>query len=95
MALDVYGAARYARDRLATRFHFVRVRSWRLHDSTRDGEGLIISPMRPEGDGCLMAGWFKAWAERRRDDAPSQSFGATSAQGGLKLGEDVGDVGFV
>ena len=25
--------------------------------------------MRPEGDGCLMAGWFKVWAERRRDDA--------------------------
>ena len=44
--------------RLAARFHSVRVRSWRLHDSTRDGEGLIISPMRPEGDGCLMAGWF-------------------------------------
>ena len=42
-----------------------------------------------------MAGWFKAWAERRRDDAPSQSFGATSAQGGLQLGEDVGDVGLV
>ena len=30
-----------------------------------------------------MAGWFKAWAERRRDDA----------QGDLQLGEDVGDVG--
>ena len=30
-------------------------------------------------------GWFKAWAERRRDDA----------QGGLQLGEDVGDVGLV
>ena len=40
-------------------------------------------------------GWFKAWAERRRDDAPSQSFGATSAQGGLQFGEDVGDVGLV
>ena len=32
-----------------------------------------------------MAGWFKAWAERRRDDA----------WGGLQLGEDVGDVGLV
>ena len=40
-------------------------------------------------------GWFKAWSDRRRDDAPSQSFGATSAQGGLQLGEDVGDVGLV
>ena len=32
-----------------------------------------------------MAGWFKTWAERRREDA----------QGGLQLGEDVGDVGLV
>lgn len=32
-----------------------------------------------------MAGWFKAWAEWRRDDA----------QGGLQFGEDVGDVGLV
>ena len=30
-------------------------------------------------------GWFKAWADRRRDDA----------WGGLQLGEDVGDVGLV
>ena len=30
-------------------------------------------------------GWFKAWAEGRRGDA----------QGGLQLGEDVGDVGLV
>ncbi len=39
---------------------------------------------KPEGEDNAD-GWFKAWAERRRDDA----------QGGLQLGEDVGDVGFV
>jgi len=41
--------------------------------------------MKPEGDGCPRTGWFKVWAERRRDDA----------QGGLQLGEDVGDIGLV
>ena len=35
---------------------------------------LRITPLR-------RTGWFKPWAERHRDDAPSQSFGATSAQG--------------
>ena len=47
MALDVYGAARYARDRLAARFHSVRVRPGRLYDSIWHKEGLIFSPMKP------------------------------------------------
>ena len=51
----------------------------------RNNNGLDI-PLRPCGRKVRpMAGWFKAWAEGRRDDA----------QGGLQLGEDVGDVGLV
>ena len=46
--------------------------------------GQTRAPMKPEGT-ANAEGRFKAWAERRRDDA----------QGGLQLRRHVGDVGFV
>ena len=46
--------------------------------------GQTRAPMKPEGT-ANAEGRFKAWAERRRDDA----------QGGLQLRRHVGDVGLV